>query len=477
MSVDGINDVTKALSQLIESQIKRSVASAKVTLLPPGDTLPEDVGVNLYLYRVVESSFARNQPWRGDGSHGPSGRPPLALQLHYLLTPLGKASEASAGSGDVTHTMLGVAMVALHEHPVLNDVHIAGFDADTILSQHLRDSYEQVKVTLSAVGIEELSKIWATINKPYRLSVAYEASLVELLPDREPAAGAAAVTRAGVGVVTVGQPQLGSLSPAAGALARLVAGAVTANELTLTGSGLGLPGDAPTVRVGGRPAPLLAPATPPFTELTVALPDDLDAGPQAGVRVAVAGRDSEPLPFLVTPWLAGITPVRTALDPAVAADATLTLAGQGIGEPFTVRFDGPGGSATAAGAVAPDGVATAPVPTDLANGAYEVRVALADAAGSLSNPRTLQVVPLVDAGPAVSVEGGGQRHRLDLTGARLDGAEIDVVVDGVTCEVPANADPAALSVSFGRLLAAGTHSVLVQVDGQRSRSVAFTVQG
>jgi hypothetical protein len=87
------------------------------------------------------------------------------------------------------------------------------------------------------------------------------------------------------------------------------------------------------------------------------------------------------------------------------------------------------------------------------------------------------VVPLVDAGPAVSVEGGGQRHRLDLTGARLDGAEIDVVVDGVTYEVPANADPAALSVSFGRLLAAGTHSVLVQVDGQRSRSVALTVQG
>jgi hypothetical protein len=112
MSVDGINDVTKALGQLIESQIKRSVVTAKVTLLPPGDTLPEGVGVNLYLYRVVESSFARNQPWRGGGSHGPSSRPPLALQLHYLLTPLGKASEATAGSGDVTHTMLGVAMVA-----------------------------------------------------------------------------------------------------------------------------------------------------------------------------------------------------------------------------------------------------------------------------------------------------------------------------------------------------------------------------
>lgn len=477
MSVDGINDVTRALGQLIESQIKRSVATAKVTLLPPGDTLPEDVGVNLYLYRVVESPFARSQPWRGDGSHGPSGRPPLALQLHYLLTPLGKASEATAGSGDVTHTMLGVAMVALHEHPVLNDVHIAGFDADTVLSQHLRDSFEQVKVTLSAVGIEELSKIWATINKPYRLSVAYEASLVELVPDREPAAAGAAVTRARVGVVTLGQPQLGSLSPPAGPLARLAAGAVTANRLTITGSGLGMAGDAPTVRVGGRPVPLVAPAAPPFTELTVTLPDDLDAGPQAGVRVAVAGRDSEPLPFLVTPWLAGITPVRTALDPGLEADTTLTLTGQGIGEPFTVRFDGPGGSATATGAVGPGGATTAPIPTDLPNGAYQVRVALADAAASLSNPRTLQVVPLV-AAAAVSVDAGAQpRHRLDLTGARLDGAAIDVVVDGVTHQVPANTEPTALSVTLGRLLAPGPHSVQVQVDGLRSRAVAVTVQG
>ena len=77
--------------------------------------------------------------------------------------------------------MLGVAMLTLHEHPILNDTHIVGFDASTVLSSHLRDSYEQIKVTLSSVSVEDLSKIWATINKPYRLSVAYEVSLVELI--------------------------------------------------------------------------------------------------------------------------------------------------------------------------------------------------------------------------------------------------------------------------------------------------------
>jgi hypothetical protein len=473
MSVQGINDVTKALSQLVESQIKRSVSSATVTLLPPGDTLPEDVGVNLYLYRVAESPAIRNQPWRGDRSRGPSDRPGLGLQLHYLLTPRGKASEANSTSGDVAHTMLGVAMLTLHQHPVLNDVHLQGFDADAALSQHLQDSYEKVKVTISTVGIEELSKIWATINQPYRLSVAYEVSLVELVPERPESVAPGTVSRTRVEVLPLGRPRLAALAPASGALARLVGGAVTANPLAISGSLLGATGLDPVVLVGGRPVPLQAPAEPPFTELTASLPLELDAGPQADVRVSLAGSASDPLAFLVSPWLAGITPVRTALDPALPADATLALTGQGLAAPFTVRFDGPGGPGTSPGTVAADGTTSAAVPADLPNGAHQVRVVLGDADHSLSNPRTLQVLPRVDAGPAVSVEPG--RHRLDLTGARLDGSEIRVVLDGVAHEASANADPAALSFRFNRLLGSGRHAVAVEVDGQRSRAVAFTV--
>jgi hypothetical protein len=477
MSVQGINDVTKALSQLVESQITRSVPTARVTLLPPGDSLPEDVGVNLYLYRVAESPATRNQPWRGDRSQGPSDRSALGLRLHYLLTPRAKASEASATSGDVAHTMLGVAMVTLHQHPVLNHVHIEGFDADTALSQHLRDSYEHVKVTISTVGVEELSKIWATINQPYRLSVAYEVSLVELVPERKPRGGGATVARTAVEVLALGRPQLTSLAPSTGALARLDAGAVTANQLVISGSGLGAAGLDPVVLVGGRPAPPLLPAEPPFTRLTASLPLDLDAGPQADVRAALRGQFSDPLPFLVSPWLAGITPVRTALDPAVPADATLTLTGQGLVAPFSVRFDGPGGPATSPATVTGEGSASVAVPAGLANGAYEVRVVLGDADSSLSNPRPLQVLPRLDAEPVVSVEAAGpeRKHRLELTGARLDGSEIQIVLDGVAYEVPGNADPGALSFVFNRLLGAGRHTVAVDVDGRRSRAVAFTV--
>jgi hypothetical protein len=104
-------------------------------------------------------------------------------------------------------------------------------------------------------------------------------------------------------------------------------------------------------------------------------------------------------------------------------------------------------------------------------------VVLGDADHSLSNPRTLQVLPRVDAGPAVSVEADGQKrkHRLELTGARLAGSVIRVVLDGVAYDAPGNADPAALSFLFNRLLGTGRHTVAVEVDGQRSRAVAFIV--
>ena len=67
--IEAINDVTRALGQLVESQIKQQVSAAVVTLLPPGDTLPEQTGVNLYLYRVTEPPHTRNDPWRGDRTH------------------------------------------------------------------------------------------------------------------------------------------------------------------------------------------------------------------------------------------------------------------------------------------------------------------------------------------------------------------------------------------------------------------------
>src|SRR5262245_4334607 len=130
MSFNAIYDVTQGLRRLLRSQLMHHNSNAIVTLLPPGDALPTgELGVNLYLLRIIESAFTRNRPWPGDRSTGPSDRPALGLQLFYLLTPLAIRPEDTSLDGDDAHTMLGAAMLALQESPILTDIHLPDFDA------------------------------------------------------------------------------------------------------------------------------------------------------------------------------------------------------------------------------------------------------------------------------------------------------------------------------------------------------------
>src|ERR1035438_8763325 len=130
MSTTAIKDVTRALQVLLLSQLSAVSSSAQVSLLPPGDKLPSGLGVNLYLFRIMESAFSRNTDWPGDRATPTSKFPALGLELSYLLTPYAQPPDPATSNGDDAHTMLGVAMLTLHENPILNQVHIPGFDAD-----------------------------------------------------------------------------------------------------------------------------------------------------------------------------------------------------------------------------------------------------------------------------------------------------------------------------------------------------------
>lgn len=468
MSTAAIFDVTQALRRFLRSRLQSLSNSAIVTLLPPGDELPDALGVNLYLYRVFESPYTRNRDWPGDRATPSTARPALGLQLFYLLTPLGVKPANEGDAGDDAHATLGLAMTALHEYPVLNDVHLPGFDADIALSDALRNSFERVKVSLIPIDVDELSKIWASLNKPYRLSVAYEVSLVQLMQVTPPPAGGGIVQRTGVDVIPIGPPLLTELAPSVGALARLAGSVVTANQLTIRGSGFSFPGQTPAVRIGGQAAAVLAAPAPTDQALTVALPLDLAAGPQVDVDVTLNGRTSTPLSFLVRPWLATLTPVRSDLT----AGTALTLEGSGLIPAQAVRFDGPGGSMSVT-SFEPGGSptrATVLIPAGLANGSFTVRQQLAD--GSLTNGRQLAIIPRLAAVTAAVV---GGVHRLTLNGARLAGADVRLLIDGATYQIGANANAAQLVHTLGRLLDAGPHEVAASVDGHRSHSVELVI--
>ena len=77
MSYEAINQVTRGLRRLLVTQLTQISPGAVVTLLPPGDQLPEVIGLNLYLYRVMESPFTKNRPWPGDRVTPPTDQPAL----------------------------------------------------------------------------------------------------------------------------------------------------------------------------------------------------------------------------------------------------------------------------------------------------------------------------------------------------------------------------------------------------------------
>ncbi|MET0494526.1 MAG: DUF4255 domain-containing protein [Actinoplanes sp.] len=187
----GIAMATAVLRQLLSEAIAAgppgSVESATVTTLRPQALAATDAtarGINLYLFRVVPNGAAWTVTLparRTDGSL--VARPAQAVDLHYLLT----------FSGDDTtlepQRLLGLTVTALAVQPILSRAAIADTVRDTLLSdpqtwqQHadLGRQAEVVRMSMLPLSVEDLTRLWSTLfQSPYRLSLAYQATVVVL---------------------------------------------------------------------------------------------------------------------------------------------------------------------------------------------------------------------------------------------------------------------------------------------------------
>ncbi|MEV0535987.1 DUF4255 domain-containing protein [Kitasatospora sp. NPDC050463] len=477
MSAQAIFAATRALRGFLRSALSNG---RSVTLLPPGEDPPVNgSGVNVYLYQVSESPYLRNTSFPGDRTGAPPREQPvLSLELSYLITPFGPTPGADDAS-DEAHGALGEAMLALHDTPVLNHVHHSGFDADTDLPSVLRDSFEELRVRPHPLSVEDLSRIWSTIGKPYRLSAAYQVSLVQLR-GAEPAVAVAPVARARAVVGTHGAPRVAALVPARGAAAALSGGAVVPGRVRLQGERLAAPGLTPAVTVAGQAARLVGPAS--AEALTVELPRTLPTGPRAEVRVLLGNRPSSESPaFRIDPWAAAVTPVRTAFG---ASATSVVVTGSGLAGAVelvatdaadTVRWSVPVDPArtddTTAAADLPAGQPAGPEPGAVPNGRYDLRVRLAD--GALTNPRTVLVVPLLRpvTGAADGSGYDAAQRTLTLRGARLNGLDVRLRVDGVDHQLGVQPEPMSFTHRFARPLPPGGHTIDLLVDGFRSDAI------
>ena len=191
-----IAGVTAVLRDLLnDGMINHNVSgiigsTVSVSVLPPDRVVAEggteSSQLNLFLHQVTP-----NSGWRNEGlpARDPSGRqrlanPPLALDLHYLISAYGNADLHR-------EILLGYAMQLLHERPVLDRQAIRTAlqpspDVGTTLPEALRalanaglaDQVEQLRITPAFLNNEEMSKLWTAAQSSYRPTAAYQVSVV-----------------------------------------------------------------------------------------------------------------------------------------------------------------------------------------------------------------------------------------------------------------------------------------------------------
>jgi hypothetical protein len=165
--------VSESLRNLLKTEMTLT-PTVEVTILAP-DEPGGPRRINLFLYRILENTTLKNLDWqvkRGEPSR--IAPPPLSLNLYYLMTPY---AQSDSDTGNATsHAILGEAMRVFHERAVV---------PRTALVEELRDAAEQIKIMLNPLDLDGLGQVWTTFSQPFRLSVLYEVSVVQLELHRE----------------------------------------------------------------------------------------------------------------------------------------------------------------------------------------------------------------------------------------------------------------------------------------------------
>lgn len=207
--------VTRTLRKLLEDAVKQEDLSALPDDIKPSSemevtTAPLDKArdsnssknqLNLFLYQGLTNASWRNQDLAQQIKPGETGFPPLPLNLHYLVTAYGQGN-----NDQISQILLGIAALALHDQTTLSR---AGIESALAASQ-LQHQVERVRITPHSLSSEEMSKLWMIFQTPYRLSLAYEVSVVLIESNRPTRAPSPVLTR---GENDAGIPAQASLIP------------------------------------------------------------------------------------------------------------------------------------------------------------------------------------------------------------------------------------------------------------------------
>jgi hypothetical protein len=163
---------------LIDQNVNAALggANAEVTAVAPDtiDLTGPNAGprLNLFLHQVSPNAGWRNVDLPSRDARGRrTATPPLALDLHYLLTAYGPQPLQA-------EVLLGYGMQLLHEVPALDRGEIEARLPPSLERCLLSGQVEMLKITPTVMNTEELSKLWSAMQSHYRPTAAYHVSVV-----------------------------------------------------------------------------------------------------------------------------------------------------------------------------------------------------------------------------------------------------------------------------------------------------------
>jgi hypothetical protein len=110
-----------------------------------------------------------------DGHRQRFGRPPispLALNLHYLVTPFANFGAGDSASRDEDHMVLGKVLQIFYDNAII------------VLRDTLNNIAEELRIVFVRLTLEELTRIWEALREPYRLSICYRVQVTRIDSNR-----------------------------------------------------------------------------------------------------------------------------------------------------------------------------------------------------------------------------------------------------------------------------------------------------
>ena len=171
-----IRAVSQTLLEILEAHITNSTEpelnGVQIDLRSPremrGNAQPA-FGISLWLYQVARNADLLNHPPERPAPDRIL-RHALPIDLYYLVTPIAREPADE-------QALMGRVLQVFNDHPTLR-----GSD----LRDSLQNTQTELRLMLEAPSLEELTRVWHSLQEPYQLSVTYMVQLLSIHSDLEP---------------------------------------------------------------------------------------------------------------------------------------------------------------------------------------------------------------------------------------------------------------------------------------------------